>query len=742
MDIDVIAKRLDARVNLPRPTNEQHLSSRRAMMRVTEDMFKVVSYLACGVISALLLKAACNWLGFYLFSLEGGFFAIGIGLAAIIPLIDVVVLQNQYRGIFQRETYGRARWADVSHLKSMKLITPNGESPLPAAVPIGTFGRRHWLTLPIKMMAKHVLVLGPHGSGKTASFFINVIRAWSQVGSALVLDISKNHGEVSRLSAHYFRKVYRFDLVNPECSDRFSLRACHRDPTMAWEVSCLMLNYDPNNKGGSVKEPVWIQAACSLLKCLLLEINERLEDPTVADIFRFIADHPYVKEEKIDYLEQALVSSPYDEVRESYARFLRGAGGADRVSASVFFSMFSPLEPFSDPVVRKVMSLPTREEAARGCRMIDFEELRKPGTVIYCVVKEGQASRLESVLGTFFGMAISTLRNNADTPGACHVLVSLDENANVPQRNFVETLTTARGRKMCFMCGYQNVTQLEAQFGGTYAKAVRQAFLTRIFLPGLSDETAEFAVKLLGRTTTFQSSSNDAVGRPFDSERLTEVGVELINATELREMLEFTQAVAVVDTAHPIRVGFPPPAEAVDSRETFPVRYDISYPLTTDAIELYKQAMMTPLDKVINGVRPALLGDELAVDPVYESVATGAAFRGERLPVEYPLAARGNNGEAKPVRARPVRRELARRGFMPGELEAAAGGVAQQELGFTDDVVEGEEEVDRTELIAELQAEQAQAVHETAVLEDDAQAAVLVGLESDGGESAEEGIGL
>ncbi|HEX8096715.1 MAG TPA: type IV secretory system conjugative DNA transfer family protein, partial [Pyrinomonadaceae bacterium] len=597
-------------MNLPRPTNEQHLSSRRAMMRVVEDISKAGSYIICGLISAYLIKAASNALGYSLLSGPGRFFFIFAVLALIVPTIDIVTIKNKYFRIFQRETYGAARWADLTHLKSKSLVTPNDKSPLPEAIPIGTFGLRHWLTLPIKMMAKHVMVLGPHGSGKTASFFINVIRAWSHVGSALVLDISKNHGEVSRLSAHYYKNALRFDLVNPECSDRFSLRVCKRDPAMAWEVACLMLNYDPNNKGGGMKEPVWIQAACALLKCLLLEINERVENPTISDIFQFVADHPHDKENKVDLLEQALTGSAYVEVRQSYARFLRGAGGADRVSASVFFSMFSPLEAFDDPNVRKVMSMPTPGEVARGCRVIDFDELRKPGTVIYCVVKEGQASRLESVIGTFFGMAISQLRKNADVPGACHVLVSWDEAAQVPTRNFLETLTTARGRKMAFMCGYQNITQLEAQFGSSYAKAVRQAFLTKIFLPGLTDESAEFATKLLHRTTTFQSSSNDAVGRAFDSERLTEVGVDLMNPNEFREMLEFTQAITVVDTANPARIGFPPMAEAVDPTETFPARFDMSYPVTKDAIELYRQAMMTPLERIINGVRPALLGEE------------------------------------------------------------------------------------------------------------------------------------
>lgn len=728
-DIDTFAKKWDARINFPRPTNEQHLSSRRAMVRLTEDAFKFLTYLACALISAYLIKAACNVVGFSLFASHGRFFAIGMALAVIICSVDIISLQNQYRRIFQRETYGSARWADLTHLKSKGLVTPNSKSPLPAAIPIGTFGLNHWLTLPIKMMAKHILVLGPHGSGKTASFFINTLRAWSHVGSALVLDICKNKGEVSRLSAHYYSNVFRFDLVNPECSDRFSLRTCKRNPTLAWEVACLMVGFDPNDKSNHGPNKVWVEAAASLLKCMLLHLNDVMEDPTPGDIFAYIAAHPYDEVEKVDRLKQVMMSSDNPDVHEAWAMFER----IDfKIRSSVYFSMSTPLEAFKDPNVKKVMTMPTKEEAARGCRVIDFEQLRKPGTAIYCVVKEGQATRLEAVLGTFFGMAISILRNNADNPDACHVLVSLDENAQVPQRNFVETLTTARGRKMCFMCGYQNISQLETQFGVHYAKAVRQAFLTRIFLPGLIDESADFAVKLLDRTTTFQSSSNDAVGRELDSERHTEVGVDLMNRTELREMLEYTQAIISVDTAHPARIGFPPPAEVVDSRESFPVRYDISYPLTQDAIELYRQAAMTPVEKLINGVRPALLGEE--TETIQHPSVVDAALQPAATNQHSPIIQDATYSPFLKIPFAPYKGPTAQAAPTHQNVQdAVRDGREEEVIEYTDEIVElgeGGSGLGKPNALAALMQEQARTTHQDSI-EEDASQAVLRALEID-----------
>ena len=614
MDLDAFAQKFESKFGLRRPINEQNISERRALMRRLEDCGKAFSYFVAGLLAVYFICGAADAFKVSLFSFDVYAKAVWLCFFFVFLAVgaDCWQLKNDYLTIFQRETFGSARWADLDHLRGKNLVCPNNKSPLPDAIPIATFGWKHWFVLPMQLMLRHVMVVGPIGSGKTASFFTNTIRAWSRVGSAVILDISKNLGEVSRYTSHYFKDVYRFDLVNPECSDRFSLASLRRDPTRAYAAACFMVGLDNNNKASS-KEPVWQQSAAALLKCLLLHICEIIENPTPGDVFTFIAEHPYDKEAKVDLLEQALLASPYEEVRESYAAFRRGAGGDQRVSASVFFSMFSPMEPFRDPAVRKVMSMPTEEEAARGCRVIDFDALRTQGTAIYVVVKEGMAERYEAVLGTFFGIAIDVLKGNADRKGACKVLFSLDEAANVPFRNLGDTLATARGRLMAFMLGYQDITQIEKQFGQAAARSLRQNVTTRIFLPGLTDETAEFAVKMLGKTTTFQVSSNDAVGRALDSERLSEVGVDLWDATKLRQMMPYTQAIIVCETAHPVRVGFPPPAAAVDPTESFPVRYDMAYTLTKEAAELYAIALMTPLERVINEVRPELRGHEMGL---------------------------------------------------------------------------------------------------------------------------------
>ena len=78
-----------------------------------------------------------------------------------------------------------------------------------------------------------------------------------------------------------------------------------------------------------------------------------------------------------------------------------------------------------------------------------------------------------------------------------------------------------------------------------------------ILLPGLDAETAQYAAKRIGRTTVLQHSVVDATGDVYDQDRLSETGRDLLDAAELRQMAEHTQAVAIIGSAPPVRFGFP-----------------------------------------------------------------------------------------------------------------------------------------------------------------------------------------
>ena len=183
-------------------------------------------------------------------------------------------------------------------------------------------------------------------------------------------------------------------------------------------------------------------------------------------------------------------------------------------------------------------------------------DLRKPGTGVYVIIPEGDATRYRIVLSILFGLAASVTRKTSNDENGAPVLLALDEAGNIPLHNLSEALGVGRGRRCGIVLGYQNIGQLYKQHGRDGAQAILGSIGTMVFLPGLDAETAQYAAKRIGRTTVLQHSVVDATGDVYDQDRLSETGRDLLDAAELRQMPEHTQAVAIIGSApaHQIRL--------------------------------------------------------------------------------------------------------------------------------------------------------------------------------------------
>ncbi|MGH9940135.1 MAG: type IV secretory system conjugative DNA transfer family protein [Blastocatellia bacterium] len=134
-----------------------------------------------------------------------------------------------------------------------------------------------------------------------------------------------------------------------------------------------------------------------------------------------------------------------------------------------------------------------------------------------------------------------------------------DEAGNIFIHGLNELLGVGRGRKMAVALGYQNIGQVYHHYGSDGGDAVLGSIGTMIFLPGLDHRTAEYASKRIGQTTVWQSTSVDVKdGTKFDSERMSEVGRSLMDAPEVRRMVKYRQAVAIIGNAPPVRFSYPP----------------------------------------------------------------------------------------------------------------------------------------------------------------------------------------
>jgi type IV secretory pathway TraG/TraD family ATPase VirD4 len=636
-------------------------------------------------------------------------------------LVDNFRIWNNFLGFRQIESHGTSRWAFLSELRVKNLLwqwhptelfteksilgerTSDSkdlsgfqkilykfakpffllglpENPLENGyLPVASFGFGRWICLPLQLVARHMCFLGPPGSGKSASFFIMQARAFSRLGSAVILDLK---GEIYRHSAFYYKKAFRMDFQRPETSDRFLLGSlCYNDPLAAGEIADLIVGYDPNTQTGG--NPFWEESASMLLRCLLLFLAQKDTNFTPADIFEFIANHQFDEASKTDRLAEAMMDSGNEDIRNAFAPF---AQLDSRTKSNILISMAAKLKPFQDPHVQKVLSAPTKEEAARGCRIIDPALLRTKGTALFVVVPEGRASQLSNVLGTFFGSVANVLRRTGDTEdfkafvdlharrvarsnrlnwtpddatrryieendltetieNPAFVMLQFDEAGNVPLRNLSEDIGVGRGRKMCYVLGYQNFDQPEKQYGASVAGSILQSIGTKWALTGLTSKTSKYIVELMGKTTTYEYSSSDAEDDRFDRSSRRETMRDLMSDDELRTMPAYTQAVMISTDIRPLRVGFPPLAKEVDSfEESAPVYFDPNE-LTLEISEAFdrdwtqelklikdKEAARRPADTAAAAAVAASAAEPEAdfQKPIYDELNTALAEKRRR----------------------------------------------------------------------------------------------------------------
>ncbi len=565
MSLDQYFKKLDARYRIPRPANALHLDSYQAAFRLMRDLIEGSALLASGFASAFVMWEIADVL------LRVGveihlYMMAGMALAVLIGIAEASSLAIPYYRITQRLTHGSARWAEVGTLKDMGL-THDTRSALPGgALRLGRLTRKYDLALPFAKVLTHMAVFGPPGSGKSSSFFMSMAKDWARNGSAIFLDPK---GELFKYTARHFRHIYRLDLADPRMSDRWNfVPACKSEAELAHEIASIVVGFDFNRNYNG--DPFWPQAEMALMTSLLLHLPQIAENPTPAHVAEFIATRSF------DQINNEMQESPDQEARVQWGIFKKA--DREKTQGGVYIGLGTKLAPLRSPHAMAVMQSVTQEEHERGLREIDLYDLRKPGTGIYVIVPEGDATRYRIVLSILFGLAASITRKTSHDEDGAPVLLALDEAGNIPLHNLSEALGVGRGRRCGIVLGYQNIGQLYKQHGRDGAQAILGSIGTMVFLPGLDAETAQYAARRIGRTTVLQHTVADATGNMFDHERLAETGRDLLDAAELRQMAEHTQAVAIIATAPPVKFGFPECAKS--GRLAHPLPRELTHPIS------------------------------------------------------------------------------------------------------------------------------------------------------------------
>jgi type IV secretion system protein VirD4 len=556
MSFRATIEKIDADYFIPRPADESDLDSFHAASRFLKDVSRSGSLLLSSSIAGYLffrsgqiLNLEFKWMTFVL---------IGALSAALIGVFEGVSMAYPYYSINQRLTHGSARWASIADLKARKLAH-SSRKPLPfGAVRIGRLSsalslRQYDLILSLKHLLTHTGIFGPSDSGKSATFYMNILRDFSQFGSALVMDVK---GELYAHTARYYRHVYRIDLENPARSDLWNpLPRCLGNGELAHSIASILVGYEPENMKVNDSTHYWISGETALLKALCLHLPTVALKPTLPMIKEYLSLNDLKK------LGEEMQNSTDLEARIEWGNFIKV--DAEKTQGGVITGINNKLAPLRSPNAMRILRSARKEELTRGIREVNLGNLRTQGTAIYIVLSETQASEYRILLELLFGLAAIEMQSSTQK-NATPVLMALDEAGNVSPPRLQDKLKIGRFRNTPYLLGFQDVSQIKSRFQENGGKAVLAGMKNQIFLPGIDPETGAYASSMLGPTTVLSRTEVDATGTSNDAERVSESRRDLRQAPELRRLVKYRQGIAIIDTADPILFRFLPRADVGD----------------------------------------------------------------------------------------------------------------------------------------------------------------------------------
>ena len=541
-------EKFDASHGIPRKANEQYLPSYNAFWQWAADLGNGAFSVFLGFIGA----AICIFAGGRL-NLPGliilAFWAMGLVCIAG-GFVDAYRQLWDYRMWRMSTAHGSARWAKATDLVRCGLMNKIRGLPIPAnALPIAKAFRGRDVFLPPSQWLRHLVMFGPTGSGKSKTFFVAMIRSILGKSSTLVYDPK---GELYAQTAASAKRILRLDLNDPTKSDRWNfVPKCRNDPAFACQVAGMMLGIE--NRRRTNADPFWGDAEQIALTAILLHIAEVYRERAIP---AFAADFLLsLGKDGNDAFAKAMESSPSLYAKQAYLAFRQAP---IQTRGSILIGLYNKLRPFTLAPARMVTMQPTAEEVKAGCHLIDFSNLRKPGTAIYLVVSEGAADIYKEFIATFLGQAVMEMRldglNEPKYP--CFVLIDEAYQLNVAEVKRISGI--GRGRGVGLGLGYQDLPQMYDQYGREQANAILGTVMTKLFLPGLDDVTAEYASKQLGDTTIFSKTFQDYPGKKLDNTRYAEQKRALMHPSEIRQIAAHSEVLIVSDTAPPIRAAYPP----------------------------------------------------------------------------------------------------------------------------------------------------------------------------------------
>jgi type IV secretion system protein VirD4 len=401
-------------------------------------------------------------------------------------------------------TYGSARWATASEVRTAQLMGPDG-------VVLGRFGRRYLR----HNGPEHVLCFAPTRSGKGVGLVVPTLLTWP--GSCIVHDIKGENWNLTSGFRALHGRVLLFDPTNRRSAAYNPLLEVRRGE---WEVRDVQniadVLVDP--EGALEKRNHWEKTSHSLLVGAILHVLYAEEDKTLAGVANFLSDPKRTIEATLDAMMTTshLGRSGPHPVIASAARELLNKSENER--SGVLSTAMSFLGLYRDPVIAQV----TRRS---DWRIIDLVEGRQPAS-LYLVVPPSDISRTKPLIRLILNQIGRRLTEDLDAQRHRHrLLLMLDEFPALGRLDFFESA-------LAFMAGYglksfliaQSLNQIEKAYGPN--NSILDNCHVRVCFATNDERTARRVSDALGMATELRAMKNYAGHRlsPWLGHLMVEAG--------------------------------------------------------------------------------------------------------------------------------------------------------------------------------------------------------------------------
>ena len=463
---------------------------------------------------------------------RGAYIAVSGGLFAIVIAITMSVWRA--REIKNAQTYGSARWANRSEIRSAGLLGDDG-------VLLGKFGNQYLR----HDGPEHVLCYAPTRSGKGVGLVVPTLLTWP--GSCVVHDIKGENWELTAGFRSGFGRVLLFDPTNAASAAFNPLLEIRKGE---WEVRDVQnvadVLVDP--EGSLEKRNHWEKTSHSLLVGAILHILYAGEDKTLAGVAAFLSD----PKQPIESTLNAMMTTPHlgeagvHPVVASAARELLNKSANER--SGVLSTAMSFLGLYRDPVVAEI----TRRCDWRIADLVDGQPV-----TLYLVVPPSDISRTKPLIRLVLNQIGRRLTEDLQAQKKQQrLLLMLDEFPALGRLDFFESA-------LAFMAGYgikafliaQSLNQIEKAYGQN--NSILDNCHVRVSFATNDERTAKRVSDALGTATEMRAMKNYAGHRlsPWLGHLMvsrSETARALLTPGEIMQLPPDDEIVMVAGT-HPVR---------------------------------------------------------------------------------------------------------------------------------------------------------------------------------------------